>query len=272
MGARITDAKRPLLDAIIKILDGVLNDYWPVSLRQIHYNLLNDPPLRHASRPATRYANKIQSYRELSKVATTARIQGIIPMDAIADDTRPEFVWKILKQVAADFCVPMRSGRGYSSLPPRYKMHQRFIESGKEKLVLLIVSDFDPSGEDIAESFARSMRDDFKIGSERLVPIKVAITLEQIRSLRLPKSFTKPGKDDTKAKRFKKIHGPDQTVYEVEALAPENLQKLVRDAMDSVLDIKAFNREVRQEKSDAAKLMGYRKAMIAAFNEVRERN
>ena len=68
-------------------------------------------------------------------------------------------------------------------------MAQRYWASGKEKLVLLVLSDFDPSGEDIAHSFARSMRDDF--GISKIVPMKVALNRNQIDRLGLPPQMTK---------------------------------------------------------------------------------
>lgn len=80
----------------------------------------------------------------------------------------------VLRPVAMDYTIPYTIGGGYSSLPPRYAMAQRFKKSGKEQLVLLVLSDFDPEGEDIAEGFARSMRDDFKI--KLVFPVKVALT------------------------------------------------------------------------------------------------
>ena len=58
-------------------------------------------------------------------------------------------------------------------------MAVRFKRSGKEKLILLVLSDFDPEGEDIGRSFAQSMRDDF--GITNIVPIKLALTAEQVR-------------------------------------------------------------------------------------------
>jgi hypothetical protein len=49
--------------------------------------------------------------------------------------------------------------------------------SGKDKLLLLVVSDFDPEGDDIPESFAKLMRDDF--GIDNVEAIKVALTYQQ---------------------------------------------------------------------------------------------
>lgn len=47
----ITDAKKPMLDAILHVLDE-RREFWPLSDRQIHYALLNEPPLRHARKAA----------------------------------------------------------------------------------------------------------------------------------------------------------------------------------------------------------------------------
>src|SRR5262249_27969685 len=44
---RISNAKKPMLDAVIKLIMD-RKDYWPLQDRGVHYALLNDPPLRHA--------------------------------------------------------------------------------------------------------------------------------------------------------------------------------------------------------------------------------
>jgi uncharacterized protein YegL len=41
-----------------------------------------------------------------------------------------------------EYCIPMTIGRGYSSLPPRKKMADRFQQSGKGRLILLQLADF----------------------------------------------------------------------------------------------------------------------------------
>ncbi len=99
--AAISDAKQPFLDAILKILNE-LKDYWPVSERQIHYNLLNDPPLKHASKPDSGYRNDHESAKSLSDLATRARLEGLIPAGAIGDETRPVTLWKT-RRGAGDF-------------------------------------------------------------------------------------------------------------------------------------------------------------------------
>src|SRR5207253_455083 len=92
--ARITEAKRPFLDAILCILQ----DYetsWPLSVRQIHYYLLNDPPLIHARKPESKYRNTIQCYKAADELITRARLTGQISFDAVHDPTRPVVAWRV---------------------------------------------------------------------------------------------------------------------------------------------------------------------------------
>jgi hypothetical protein len=85
---RISKAKQPLMNAIIKIIEEHRR-YWPLTRRQIHYRLLGpDAPLTHASKPDSKYRNDDKSYDKL-EILTRMRIDGIIPWEAIEDKTRP---------------------------------------------------------------------------------------------------------------------------------------------------------------------------------------
>jgi len=289
--ARITKAKRPFLDAILRILSEYENS-WPLSVRQIHYYLLNDPPLIHASKSESRYRNTMQCYKAADELITRARLTGEISFDAVHDPTRPVVTWRVdqhpgpfirrqlndflkgfyrdlmqsqpnhievigekntiegaIRPVAMEYTIPYCIGRGYSSLPPRCEMAQRFKRSGKENLILLVLSDFDPEGEDIGRSFAQSMRDDFGIANIR--PVKVALTQDQVENLRLP-PIMKAKKTSSRYGGFVEKHG--ENVFELEAIPPDTLQAILRRAIDSVIDVKAFNAEIDKEKQDAAHL------------------
>jgi hypothetical protein len=50
------------------------------------------------------------------------------------------------------------------------------------------------------------------------------------------------------------LHGAN--VYELEAVPPQQLQQILRQAIDGVIDTGAFNAEVDREKADAAHLDG----------------
>jgi len=167
----------------------------------------------------------------------------------------------VIKPVAAKYCIPMTTGRGYCSLRPRYDMQQRFRKSGKEKLIVLILTDFDPDGEEIAHSFVRSMRDDFDVPVEG---VKVALTSVQVRELNLPPMMqAKAG--SANYTKFTSEHGHD--VFELEAIPPDKLQELLEDAIDRVIDKAAFNAELDAEKSDAAFLSHVRRRVRAVLAE-----
>jgi len=300
--AEITKAKRPMLDAVRRVL-AELREFHPLSARQIHYALLNDPPLRHASKPGSTYRNDGKSYKSLLDLLTRARLDGLVPMHQIADETRPVETWSVHKDVqdyirqelgyflltyrrdllvsqpnhielvaekntvapivmpvARDYCIPTTIGRGYCSLPPRYEIARRFRDSGKQKLVLLMVTDFDPDGEEIAHSMARSLRDDF--GIDEIAPVKVALTADQVKQFHLPPKL-KAKKTSTNYDKFVARHGDD--VFELEALPPEALQLAVREAIDQVVDIGLLNHEIARERREQVFLANARRRVRAAM-------
>src|SRR5262249_36018772 len=117
-----------------------------------------------------------------------------------------------------------------------------------------------PEGEDIAHSFARSMRDDFDV--EEIVPIKVALTPQQVAAMNLP-PMMKAKEKSSRAKGFTAKHGDD--VYELEAVPPQRLQEILREAIDRGLDGEAFNAEIDAEKRDVARLDGIRGQMARSI-------
>lgn len=298
--SRISSAKRQFLDAVLNVIDE-RREHLPLSVRQIHYALLNDPPLKHASKPNSVYKNDVSSYKNLINLTTRARLDGSISMSAIDDSTRPVKSWNtyrgpqdfveeqlrefmsgywrdlmqsqpdhieilaekntiqsIVNRVAMKYCIPTVTGRGYCSISPREGMMQRYKQSGKNRLVVLMVSDFDPDGEEIAQSFARSMRDEFDV--ENIHPIKVALTAEHVERFELvPSPDMKAKKGSSQYDKFVGKYGED--VFEVEALQPAQLIGVLTEAVDSVIDTDLFNRELAQEKEDAGKIIAFKKAM-----------
>jgi hypothetical protein len=325
--AEISAGKQEMLDASIKIIEG-LEDYWPISVRTVHYELLNDPPIRCRNKDGSirknsrRYGNDTDCYSDLVELLARARLFGLVPFDAISDETRTIETWGLspnvgsfvgkqlndflsgywrdlqasqpnhveilvekltvegsIKDVAARYTIPYTVGRGYCSIDPKRKMVERFRASGKSKLIILIISDFDPDGEEICMSFARSIRDDF--GLDDVQAMKVCLTLEQTKQFKLenwvqakkPRA-KKDGSTDTEAQnkynRFVLKAGNDHA-FELEALPPAVRANLLDEAIRSVIDIEAFNHELEAEARDAAKLKGLREAvkplLTKALNE-----
>ena len=307
MGALKERAKittQAFLDAILRIIGGH-KDVWPISVRFIHYALLNDPPLTHDSKPLSTYQNttKPNFPQKLSDLITRARICGLIPMAAICDETRPVTTWPVfqrpdefiqneqqrflkgywrnlmqsqphhveimveketqrraVEQVAETYTIPVTTGKGICSLPPRFAMAERYRKSGKDELIILLLSDFDPDGVQLAISFARSMRDDF--GIRKLRPIRVALTDDQVRLHDLPSSLeAKPS--STNYKKFVAQYGT--RAVELDAMPRALLQSELRKSIEGVIDIDAFNYEIKQERKDWANIEALRRASLQAM-------
>ena len=163
--------------------------------------------------------------------------------------------------MAREYCIPVTTGKGFSSLPPRYDVYKRFRQSGKSKLVLLFLTDFDPDGEQIAASFGRSLRDDFGIADPH--PIKVALTADDVKNHNLPSDM------DAKVsspnyKKFVSKYGTK--VVELDAAPVTLLQTKLREKIHSVIDIAEFNAQVQLEQQDAANIEAFRQVAMEAIN------
>ncbi|MDZ4847764.1 MAG: ParB N-terminal domain-containing protein [Pirellulaceae bacterium] len=289
----ISRAKEPMLFAAIAAIEA-LKAFWPLTVRQVHYRLLNFPPLRHLSKPHSTYRNDRKSYQDLCNLLARARLVGSVPWSAIADETRPvtgtrycadaaQFIDRqsnwflrgyrrdllqsqpdhiemvaekltvqgIIAPIANQYTLPLTIGRGYCSLDPRRAIAERYEASGKDRLILLVASDLDPDGDSICESFARSIRDDFQI--DEIHCIKALLTFGQVSQWQLSPNMMTAKKTSSQYPAYRRKYGSD-AVYELEAVEPSRMQASLKETIESVLDIDAFNSELAEEKRDATKL------------------
>ncbi|HEX3152957.1 MAG TPA: ParB N-terminal domain-containing protein [Gemmataceae bacterium] len=305
--AAISTGKQEMLAASVEVLDANRR-YWPLSIRQVHYRLLNNPPSRNTDPRFNTgsYQNDRASYQDLSDLMCRARLAGFIEWAAISDDTRPVSVWQkwqsvggyvreqldslfgdfrrdllqsqashielvaekmtvsaTADRVASEFRANVMIGRGFSSITAKHDLVQRFKASGKDFLVLLIVTDFDPSGETIAENLAASIRDEFGV-IEPVEAHRVALTAEQVRMYGLPPGG-KAKKDSPGYAAFVRRFGDN--VYELEALEPAQLESLIRDAFASVLDHDMLRNEQAKEVEEQRELERQRQEILEAIGE-----
>ncbi len=305
--SKITAVKEEMATAILKAVDE-RRAFWPLSVRSIHYALLNAPPLRNSGKNAkfrTLYGNNLASYKDLCGLCLRLRLVGRLSWASINDETRPfdlstlhdapspylkhELHWFLrgyrrnlmqsqphhievigekntvrstLKPIADKYGIPLTTARGFSSATPRRDVMTRFKASGKDKLIILALTDFDQSGEQICHSFCASLRDDFGVKNHKMELLKVALNQEQVDRFSLPYDATAK-KTDSKAKKFTEKHG--KYVWELEALPLPVLQSELQTAIDSVLDVKAFNHELEMEAENAVEIDAARQAALIAL-------
>jgi len=285
--------KLELREAILRVIEDE-DDNWPLSDRAVHYRLLNISGLVRNDRTRVPYENSAACYDDVTNMLTRLRLDGSVPFDAIADETRPVVIWDThrcvgdfvrrecdqfltkywrdlqqsqpcwiellvekntvasqLRRIAAQYTLPMTSGRGYSSLPPRRDMVERFRTSGRDKLLVIVVSDFDPEGEDIPGSFGISLRDDFGVPVQKLEIIKAALTATQVQSMNLHEGQLSK-ESSSRFQRFVAAHG--DRAWELESLTADQLRAIVEATIRGVMDLPAFQQEVEREEREQREL------------------
>ena len=294
----ISEAKSEMVEHIRKVLFEDRKHRWPLTVRTVHYALLNYRFRRNIKRDLW-YTNDKKSYQDLSNILTRMRLSGEVPWAALDDMTRPVSKWNVwpnvrgfireqidgfLKgywrdlmqsqpnyveavveknssyrdvcNVTSRYCIHTMSGRGFSGIDPWHDLYVRYRESGKDQLVVLVLSDFDPEGEEIVQVAGRTLRDDF--GVRRLHIVKVAVTPDQIEKYDLPDgNFAK--ETSSRYQKFVEQHG--ENVYELEALPDGELEMALAFAIDKVIDTDAFSNELERERDDATFLEGVRRTV-----------
>jgi hypothetical protein len=307
----ISDEKAGHVKYIEQIVFEGRRKYWPLSVRGVHYPLLNYEFFRN-TRLALPYKNDDNSYQATSELITRLRLNGYIPWEAFDDCTRPleefhafgnvrEFVrqevnglfggyWRDLLQtqpnhvevvcekntiyhmvlrVTRKYQLPTSSGRGFNGIDPWHDLYERYVDSGKERLIVIVLSDYDPEGEMIPQVGGRTLRDDFGVPEEDLDIIKAGVTREQIGRYDLPpQNFAK--EKSSNYDWFVARNGGDNTVYELEALDPDHMLRDLDVVVRSVIDVDLFNREVEAERQEAAYLEAARARAAAALKGLGE--
>lgn len=161
-----------------------------------------------------------------------------------------------LRPVAGKYTIPMTSGRGYASLPPRKAMIDRFRASGRQTLAVIVVSDFDPEGQDIPNAFGLSLRDDFDIEPDRLVIVKSALTYQQTQELDLHEGQMAK-EESARYQRFVDAYG--DRCWELEAIPTDTLRNIVDGTIQRTIDMEAFLNEVEIERREQRELNEHRR-------------
>jgi hypothetical protein len=305
---KISDQKADHVKYVSQVVFKDRGNYWPLSVRGVHYALLNYEFYRNIPRELP-YKNDDESYNATSDLTTRLRLAGGIPWEAFDDGTRPlkefhafsnvrQFVrqevknllagyWRDLLQtqpnhvevlcekntiyhmvlrVTKKYQIPTSSGRGFNSIDPWHDLYERYLDSGKQRLVVIVLSDFDPEGEMIPQVGGRTLRE---FGVSDFDIIKGGVTREQIDEYSLPsQNFAK--ETSSNHRWFVDRNGGDDAVYELEALPPEDMLLDLENVIKNVIDIDLFNREVAVERDEAAYLDAARKTAANALKGLGE--
>lgn len=194
-----------------------------LALRQagrMPYNVIAD---------ATRWARRPRTFDGWEEaLQDTARLYR---KNVWADSDEDVQVWieksalaGVIYDVTADFDVSLMSTGGYVSETFAFEAVDDLRGSGKT-LVIYSLYDFDRSGMDAAHSLREKVE---RFGTEFGVPVRfqqLGLTHSQVMELGLP---TRPAKSVTKADQ----RWPHDFAAELDAIPPDTLRGMVRDAIE----------------------------------------
>jgi len=144
----------------------------------------------------------------------------------------------IMSDVTYEFDVPLLVPKGYSSLSYLASCAEHLLQIDKPKYIYHF-GDYDPSGVGAASNIEKTLR-----GFGLSVQFKrVAVTPEQIEEYNLPTRLTKSS--DTRSKSWT---GGESV--ELDAFTPNQLRELVRKVINSHLDIRQYEAELRIQDAE----------------------
>jgi hypothetical protein len=266
---------------LIEKCQEILEDYnaqgYDMTLRQLYYQLVRRNEIE----------NKKESYDNLGSLVNDARLAGYIDWSFLVDRTRnlkgintyetiqerlsnlPYLyaldkwsdqkyrieVWiekEALEGVFARACNKLQvdyfACRGYTSASEMYVAAQRLLKykDDGQTPIILHHGDHDPSGIDMT----RDILDRLQLFTGGIEVRRMALNMAQIEQYDPPANFAKV--HDKRFKAYQQQYGDES--WELDALEPETLNKLVTDTVLQYRDETKWQAKVEQEKYDIGKL------------------
>jgi hypothetical protein len=271
---------RPDSLAIIALADQIATQYksqgYNLTLRQLYYQFI--------SRDA--FPNSERSYKRLGSIINDARMVGMINWDHIEDRGRESHatdwlgtepadlasqisylqyghnldlwrdqerrveVWvekqaleEVAERAANSFRVGYFACKGYVSQSEMWRAGERqreAIEQGQEPLILHL-GDHDPSGIDMTRDIQERLS---LFAGEEVEVRRLALNMPQIRVLNPPPNPAKL--TDSRSDKYVAKYGTSS--WELDAISPDQLVKIIKDEIRSVIDTEAFEAVLAEEK------------------------
>lgn len=268
--------------AIIENANTIIEEYqaqgFTLTLRQLYYQFVARDLL----------PNKQSEYKRLGSIVNDARLAGLIDWDAIEDRTRnvrristwddpAEIVSAVAEQYKEDlwagqpyrpeiwiekdalvgviepacqrYRVPHFACRGYTSQSEQYRAGKRFerVADNDQIPIVFHLGDHDPSGIDMT----RDNLDRLCMFAGREVEVRrLALNMDQIRRYRPPPNPAK----ETDSRSGPYIEKFGSKSWELDALDPTVIDRLIADNLDELIDADEWERAKAREQKRRAVL------------------
>lgn len=261
---------RDTLKRVTTILDEYSMQGYKLTVRQVFYQLVARGFV----------ANKQRIYKNLVNLISHARLAGFIDWAMIEDRNRETYsppMWdspaEIVDSAASQFAVDrwqdqdnsvevmvekaalegvlipvcrelgirFTANRGYCSQSLLYEMGKRLYHIRPKNCYVLYLGDLDPSGVDMS----RDVQDRLSLFSHDNVEVRrLALNMDQIQLWHPPENPAK--QTDTRFYAYQREFGDSS--WELDAVEPVTLGKLVKDAVAELRDDDLYNAQLQKEE------------------------
>jgi hypothetical protein len=270
-------------ESVLRLAHNILIEYgnkgYSLTLRQLYYQLVARGHIE----------NSVRSYKRIGNLISDGRMAGLLDWNMIEDRNRetvcPSF-WEspaeiirtaaksfridhwlgqpcycevmvekdalsgILEPVCRELGIRFTANKGYSSSSAMFEAGKRFYnQSGKEKY-LFYLGDHDPSGIDMT----RDVDDRIELFSfNSCVEIhRLALNMDQVNEWNPPKNPAK----ETDSRFANYLNEFGESSWELDAVKPEELERLVRDNVEKLIDWDLWNEKEELENEMIETLNG----------------
>ena len=266
---------------LIEQINAIIAEYekagYTLTLRQAYYQLVSRDLI----------PNTENSYKNIGNLINSGRLAGLIDWNSIEDRTRysrarPHWetpaeivrdaanayhrdLWEgqsryaetwvekdaligIVEQAARRLDCPCFSCRGYASSSALWNAANRFIEKAEQgkDCIIIYLGDHDPTGINIPND----IREKMALFGATVDVQRIALNMDQIKEYSPPPNPAK--ESDPRYKGYEAKYG--ECSWELDALKPEVLDRLITAAIKSNLDPKKYNRAIKREETERKKI------------------
>ncbi len=258
-----------------------------LTLRQLYYQFVAKelfPPAWFDQKEKT--FNTFRNYKKLQAIVNDARLAGQIDWDSMEDRTRnlatyggwdspadlldvygraytrkawenqPEYVevWVekdallgIVEKACKAYRAPHFSCRGYTSQSELWGAAQRIRDIDKPTTIIHL-GDHDPSGVDMTRDITDRLA---LFGADTCTVKRIALNMDQVRQYNPPPNFAKL--TDSRCDGYISRYGNKS--WELDALEPNILIRLIRKHLEEVVDSDRWEESMRKEKAERGQLL-----------------
>jgi hypothetical protein len=272
-----------------------LRPYWPLTERQIHYQLVAKQTFWGGRRKPPIYPNTKSGVNDLSMLLKWMRLDDRVPWSAIEDRTRtvyhprkfadvdeyvdeeigfllsdykrclvqgqPKYVqvWvekealmRIFSRICGGYCVSCKPCRGYDSITRLKEFEDLALDARErgQKPTVLYFGDLDPSGTNMLHAAIETLEEEFGLLGTDFK--RVALNPNHVTEYDLPNNPDAGKKKDTRYKKYVERYG--NVFVELDALHPEILETMLREAIEDNLDMEAFDEQKEVEVIDRKRI------------------